>query len=298
MTTKTKNTVIIALILLGIIIVGGLFDFVYQKGKINDKQKTLKELKLYQLDTEALKEQLKFLQTRVAQLDSILASRKYVIPFNVSQSSFFDFVNKITYRFSPYSYVNIEYQDTEPSSNFSKYNYILTGAAEFDDFFQLVYAIEESKYLKKISNVELSNNVKVDQDGTPHYLVNFKFRVQVYFSNDERFAFKGGFENNLKSNPAYDIFYPLIRMEIPPNKEGLLDVQTAQLLALIPDGAFLSDASGNTYLLWEGDKVYLGYLTNINYQNNEVNFVLNKGGIIENVKLQLQKVNKENKAGK
>jgi len=74
------------------------------------------------------------------------------------------------------------------------YNYILTGAAEFEDFYHLVYAIEESKYLKKISNVELSNNVKVDQDGTPHYLVNFKFRVKVYFSNNERFAFKGGFE--------------------------------------------------------------------------------------------------------
>ncbi|MBI5807918.1 MAG: hypothetical protein HZA74_05910 [Ignavibacteriales bacterium] len=298
MTTKTKNTVIIAIILVGIILVGGLFDFVYQKGKIKDKQQKIKELKLYQMDTDALKEQLVFLQKRVAQLDSILANRKYVIPYNITQASFFDFVNKVSFDFSPYSYANIEFQDTEPSTNFMMYNYIVSGVAEFDDFFHLIYAIEESKYLKKISNLELSNNIKVDQDGTPHYLVNYKFRAKVYFSNDERFSFKGGFENRLNANPAYDIFYPLIRMEIPPNKDGLLDVQTAQLLALIPDGAFLADASGNTFLLWEGDKVYLGYLTNINYQNNEVNFVLNKGGIIENVKLQLQKEKKENKAGK
>ena len=66
-------------------------------------------------------------------------------------------------------------------------------------------------------------------------------------------------------------------------------------LALIPDGAFLVDASGNTYLLWEGDQVYLGYLTNINYQNNEVNFVLNKGGIIENITLKLEKEKKPSK---
>ena len=64
---------------------------------------------------------------------------------------------------------------------------------------------------------------------------------------------------------------------------------------LIPDGAFLSDASGNTYLLWEGDQVYLGYLTNINYQNNEVNFVLNKGGVIENYNLKLEKEIKQSK---
>ena len=59
--------------------------------------------------------------------------------------------------------------------------------------------------------------------------------------------------------------------------------------------AQLSDASGNTYLLWEGDQVYLGYLTNINYLNSEVNFVLNKGGIIENYNLKLEKEKKQSK---
>ncbi|MDP3580760.1 MAG: hypothetical protein Q8S39_02420, partial [Ignavibacteria bacterium] len=178
------------------------------------------------------------------------------------------------------------------------YTYNLNGVAKFSDFYRLIYAIEESKNLKKVMNVDLSSNVKVDEDGTPVYMVNYKLVAKVYFSNDDRFSFKGGTENSLEPNPAYDIFYPLIRNEIPPNTEGLLDVQSAQLLALIPDGAFLSDASANTYLLWEGDKVYLGYLTNIDYQNNRVNFVLNKGGVIENVSLQLQKEKKENKPGK
>ena len=46
------------------------------------------------------------------------------------------------------------------------------------------------------------------------------------------------------------------------------------------------------YMLWEGDEVYLGYLTKINYENNTVAFVLNKGGIIEKVQLQLEKEEK------
>ncbi|PKL82004.1 MAG: hypothetical protein CVV24_12390 [Ignavibacteriae bacterium HGW-Ignavibacteriae-3] len=167
--------------------------------------------------------------------------------------------------------------------------------ADFDDLIKLIYAIEESKQLKKIEDVELSNNIKVDSDGTPHFLVTYKFRAKVYFSNDDRFYVKNQKENAIIPNPAYDFFYPLIRNEIPPNIDKLLDVQTAQLLALIPDGAFLVDASGNTYLLWEGDKVYLGYLTNIDYQNTKVNFVLNKGGIIENVTLKLEKEKKPSK---
>jgi len=298
MSTKTKNTIIIAIIFVVIVLAAGAFDYIFQKNKIEDKELQIKELKQYQYDTGVLEEQLASLKKKVAQLDSILANRKYVIPVNVSQANFFEFVNQVSYNFSSDSYVNIEYVDVETYPNYNIYNYNINGIARYADFYRLVYAIEESKNLKKVVNVELSSNVKVDEDGVPLYLVNYKFVAKVHFSNDDRFSFAGGNENSLNPNPAYDIFYPLVRNEIPPNSDGLLDVQSAQLLALIPDGAFLSDASGNTYLLWEGDKVYLGYLTNIDYQNNRVNFVLNKGGVIENVPLKLQKEMKENKAGK
>jgi hypothetical protein len=95
-------------------------------------------------------------------------------------------------------------------------------------------------------------------------------------------------ENNLSTRAYHDAFYPIIRNEIPPNIDMLLDVQGAKLLALIPEGAFLSDVKGNTYLLWEGEQVYLGYLTKIDYEHNTVSFILNKGGIIEKVDLYLQ----------
>jgi hypothetical protein len=289
MSSKLKNTIIMLVIMLILGLAGGLFNYVVLKGKVQDREQKIKELRLYSLDTEKLTEQLILLSARVAQLDSILANRKYNIPFNLPQSDFFDFINNVSFSFSPHSYVNIEYEETETGTNFNIYHFMLNGVAEFKDLNRLVYAIEESKLLKKISLVELSNNIKVDSDGTAHYLVTFRMRVAVYSSSDDRFYVKNFVENKLEPNPVYDIFYPLIRNEIPPNKEGLLDVQSASLLALIPDGAFLSDVNGNTYLLWEGDKVYLGYLTNINYQANEVNFVLNKGGVVENVTLKLER---------
>jgi len=295
MSSKVKNTIIILIIFIAIFIGGGFVRFVIQKGKINDKQKIIGQLKLYQLDTDALNQQLNLLKNRVAELDSILVNRKYNIPYNLTQASFFDFVNQVSFGFSPDSYVNIEFVETEISTDYFIYHYTLNGIAEFNDFVKLIYAIEESKQLKKVSDIDLTNNVKVEQDGTPHYLVSFKFKAKVYYSNDNRFFVQNFKENQIIPNPVYDFFYPLIRNEIPPNKDKLLDVQSAHLLALIPDGAFLSDASGNTYLLWEGDQVYLGYLTNINYQNNEVNFVLNKGGVIENYNLKLEKEKKQSK---
>jgi hypothetical protein len=54
MSTKVKNSVIVGIILLGIILSAGFYDFIYLKRKINQKQQQLKDLKLYQLDTDAL----------------------------------------------------------------------------------------------------------------------------------------------------------------------------------------------------------------------------------------------------
>jgi len=133
------------------------------------------------------------------------------------------------------------------------------------------------------------------EGGRPDYLVSFTMVVAVYFSADDRFAATTMAENKFEYRGIYDFFYPLIRNDIPPNTDNLLDVQGAKLLALIPEGAFVADASGNTFLLYEGQEVYLGYLTKIDYDNNRVTFILNKGGIIEKTELYLQK---EDKPGK
>ncbi|MBU1099058.1 MAG: hypothetical protein KKA84_01545 [Bacteroidetes bacterium] len=288
MSGKVKNTIILFIILLIIGIGGAVYTYVLQKGKIDEREKKIEDLMMYQMDTEALIEQLTVLKKRVVELDSILALRKYNIPQNLSQSSFYDFVNKVTFSFSPNSFVNIEYDRLDNLTDFSYYVFRLSGTAEFNDIYKLIYAIEQSKELKKIIDASMNNFVKVDDDRTPHYLVTFNLTAAIYFSVHDRFASAEFVENRLIPNPVYDIFYPLIRNEIPPNTDNLLDVQDASLLALIPDGAFLADPEGNTFLLWEGDRVYLGYLTEIDYEKNSVEFILNKGGIIEKISLTLE----------
>ena len=137
----------------------------------------------------------------------------------------------------------------------------------------------------------MGNMIQTDEEGIPLFLVSFEMNTLVYFSNDNRFAPEVFVENDLRTGPIYDAFYPLIRNEIPPNIDELLDVQGSKLLALIPEGAFIADNNGNTYLVWEGEQVYLGYLTKIDYEENNVSFILNKGGIIEKITLELDREN-------
>ncbi|NLT51396.1 MAG: hypothetical protein GXX85_10805 [Ignavibacteria bacterium] len=297
MNRKLKNTLIfLGLLILALVI--GLIPIYLQGQKIDDKEKELEQYRRQEYNTDELTLQLEQLKVEFSKLDSILSSRKFNIPVNLSQSRFYDFITKVSFNFSPQSYVNQEFVSVEKKEHFSIYNYRLTGVAYFNDVYKLLYAIEQSKELKKVSSVSLANYVKVDDEGIPYYLVNFSLDIQVLNSDNDRFASSNFKENKLVPNQIYDVFYPQIRNEIPPNVDNLLDVQSAQLLALIPDGAFLADAKGNTYLLWDGDEVYLGHLTDIDYDRNQVNFILNKGGIIERVSLklenkQLEKTNKK-----
>lgn len=298
MNRKLLSTILLITIFLIIAIVGSGYTYYFQGNKIEANEKQLKDLKINAQNTEDLEMQLADLKVKIAEMDSILSLRKYVIPTHVLQSDFFKFINRVSSKFSDNSYVDVEYAGESAEGSFSKYSYKLKGVAEFNDLFNLIYSTEESKELKKISKGNLTNFVKVDDDGMPHYLVNFVLESQVYFSNNDMFASTIYTENKLNTNPLYNIFYPLIREEIPPNIDNLLDVQTAQLLALIPDGAYVSDASGSTHLLWEGDKVYLGYVTKIDYATNEVKFILNKGGVIEHVTLKLEQKNNSNEKEK
>ncbi len=289
MNRKLKNTLVLVGLLILILAVGGSYLFIIQRGKIESSKKKIDELNKTHYDTGQLKAQFQQLLNKSNTLDSVLSARKFNIPQNLSSINFFNFVNEVSAKFSPKTQVDVEFDGQKKDKEFFYYTYKVKGSGDFNDLYGLVYAIEQSKELKKIPDVAVSNMISTDKDGTPNFLVNFNMDVNVYFSSNNRFSTTKFVENNLNTSPMYDIFYPLIRSQIPPNVDNLLDVQGSKLLALIPEGAFIQDSKGNTYLLWEGQKVYLGYLTKIDYDHNTVSFILNKGGIIDNEVLSLQK---------
>jgi hypothetical protein len=288
MNKKLISTLSVLALLIIILVAGGIYIFVIQRGDISERQEKLDELSKNVYDPVELENRYSDLQKQSAELDSILANRRFNIPQGISSIKFYNFVNSIVANFPEETTVNVEYIGQTPDKEFFFHEYKLTGSGNYNDFYKLVYAIEQSKELKKISKVSLTNLVKIEEE-IPMFLVNFEMLTKIYFSSDNRFAPAEYVENNLATGPVYDAFYPLIRNEIPPNVDNLLDVQGARLLALIPEGAFVADNKGNTYLVWEGEQVYLGYLTKIDYDNNTVSFILNKGGIIEQVTLELDR---------
>ena len=292
---KRNNKTLFALIIIFLVIttVGGIYSLLVQKHQINAAAIKLDYLKTNYSDISKINIQLENAQQKATVVDSFLFSGRFTIPRNISQSKFYNFIDSWSGDHSLYTFTNTEYLNKGVENGFNYYTYKVSGSGSFDGVYGLIYAVEHSKDLMKIQTAELINNTIVDSKGVPHYIVKFTLQVKEYYSQSDQYAAVFYSENNLRASDLYDAFYPLVRNEIRPNTEHLPDIQGASLISLVPQGAFIMDASGNTTLMEKGDPVYLGNLMDIDYEHESVTFVLNKGGIVEFETLKLGQLNKK-----
>jgi hypothetical protein len=292
---KKKNRILLYLIIVFVLVTvaGSIYILAVQNKELDKKDKRLAELKANYANLKTLQVQLKNAEVKVAEIDSLLFEGKFTIRQNLPQSNFFNFVDTYSDDNTLYTYTNTEFVSVGNENGFNYYSYKVSGNGTFDDVYGLVYAIEHSKELKKIESADVSGATIVDSKGIPHYLLKFNMDVKVYFSSNDQFAEANFTENNLTTGRLYNAYFPLVRNQIRPNIDDLPDVQGATLLSLVPQGAFITDSQGNTILLKKGDRVYLGYLDDIDYENKTVTFVLNKGGILEYETLKMGIKNKK-----
>ena len=118
-------------------------------------------------------------------------------------------------------------------------------------------------------------------------ILPFDMEIKAYFATVEDLQNDAKKLSDVKVATAQDPFYPSILRNLPLNTDALLEVEQASLKAIIPGKALIADNGGEIHVLREGDRVYLGYLTRIDTENNLVEFTLNKGGIIEKIVLNL-----------
>jgi hypothetical protein len=281
MNRKIKNAIILIVVFIIISALGSYYSLSVQGKDISLKNEKLTKLRADYASVELIKAKLIEIEKRVFVVDSLLFTGKFIIPKDLSQSKFFDFVEFYSNDNTLFSYTNTEFISQNSELGINYYTYKVSGRMNYNNVYHLIYAIEQSKELKKIVKANLKGTNKVSKKGGPSYLVEFGLEVRVYYSSNDQFAAVNFVENNLIPKSIKDAYYPLIKVSIKPNKSNLPDIQQGALISLVPQGAFITDSDGNTILIQKGDKVYLGHLAEIDYDNHTVTFVLNKGGFIE-----------------
>jgi hypothetical protein len=285
---KIRNSIALGILLFLILAVG-----TYIRAFNLPKQAKEYENKIKQIDTEL--QNTPNLVNQFNELSALLTDtqkrwegrNKDIPPVDVTSQSYAYFSRLID--LSGYVKLDMLYNGTQQMQNYGYNIYNLKGEAPFDNLYRFIWHLENNRKLYKIESVNLRGvEVAPKEETEGHVLVTFDMVVHAYFSNVAELASSMG-ERPIRPNTLnVDPFHPVIASGIPPNLRDLVEIERADLKAVIPGKAFVLDQNNDIQTLNEGDEVYLGYVTRIDPEVGRLECTLNKGGIIEKVELTIR----------
>ena len=295
MTFKQRNSIILGAQTLLIGIVGVYLLARYYPKKFDLVRKDLEHCDKTLSELHQRESYLNELNLKVDENRAALAGWNKVVEANISMGDILDFLNKIQQQHGSFKF-SLAFQRDVHSADYSYKVFNLSGEGDWESIFALVWILENGPKIFAIEKLELRGVETMEEDDeAPFYsrfkmVIPFNMQVKAVYSNGVTLA-------DLPVNTSADylvqlpvgknIFYPAIIHNLPPNEYGLLEVERAELKALFPGKAIIADNQGTIHSLLEGDPVYLGYLLKINQPQNAVEFLLNKGGIVEKFSLKL-----------
>ncbi|MFZ0389095.1 MAG: hypothetical protein WAN36_01445 [Calditrichia bacterium] len=287
MTYKIRNIMVLAAFCGLVGLVGGFFIFYYYPGKIKKLNTEIENTQKQIAALDGIEEQFLQLEEVIRTQEQRLESLDKRVLAEVSPAATYKYLNTIL-NYSGTLDFNLYYSGGKKDKGFSYNVYRVKGEGSFQNIYRFLSYLDYGPEFYRIN--KLSMRLMESKDGiTGRYQVTVPFEIELWalFSEVKNLPEIKRTLNDVKIENVSNPFYPLIQRNIPTNTRNLLEVERAELKAVLPDKAMIADNNGEIHVLRVGDEVYLGYLKSIDHANNRVEFVLNKGGIVETYALDL-----------
>lgn len=288
MSYGVRNTLILLVVLFTFIGGGWSYIYFYQAPKVDKLQQETEKTRQELTQKQQKADRYPVLQNRYEEATRFFNNYNKSLYPNSNEDNVYEFLNTISSG-SAYTDFTFNFSDSTKKGKYGTLNMQISGQGYYRNFVNFVRQIELNKPLNKIKNVSVSPINDLESYGK----VNFNFAITSYY---DRVKLLGNSELSISNNlvgSVYNPYFPLIR-SIKKNEENLINVEESSLLAVSSNKVFLLDQNGVMKQLSQGDEVYLGELSRININKGTASFVLNKGGIIERVTLQVN--NEENQS--
>jgi hypothetical protein len=295
MSFKQRNTIVLLIQTLLVCTVGAFLLIKYYPDQMAS---TRQELDRYETTLAKLPERedyLAQLEREIEESKIRLSGWNKSVEATVSMAGVLDYLNRIQEQFGSMKFTLTYVKDVN-QGDYGYKVFTFSGEADWSALFALIWSLENGPKIYAIEKLSLRGvETMEEEEEPPHYS---RFRVVVPFNLQIRAVYAScaslaDFPSNSKNSmllqipDGINIFYPAIIHNLPPNDEGFLEAERAELKAIFPAKAIIADHLGNIHSLTEGDPVYLGYLLKINQPQSAVEFLLNKGGIVEKLILKL-----------
>lgn len=182
--------------------------------------------------------------------------------------------------------------------DFSYYTFKVRALATFTQMYHFVWHIENNREFYRIKDLKVTHKTVYKENSKTlipkrYDMVEFSFDLDAYFNAKYGIAAS---EEELtpvplellpKHDPSHNSFYPLIRTDLPPNDELLLDIEKAKLVSVVGDRAIF-ESDDYSHIVAAGDRIYLGEVLAVDPRTATVRVRQNKGGRIFTIDLRLE----------
>lgn len=289
MSYALRNTLALGIVLLLTLLGGGYWTRVRMGGQLEklrkvetERRKRWDEVKQRYAGYETARVALESLKTKWVALPK-------TIPLESSTASVFAYLNDLTaVDRSPLQF-SFDFQRDVKESEYGYGVYRVRGSGSFRDVYNLIWRIEHESPLMKMASIEIQRKEMKEGDRTRSEM-QFEMVLHAYYSHRKMPTHRGTMAYDVRDPfVGYDPFDPLVQETLPLNTEGLVEVEKAILEAITADRVVVRDSGGKRWTFRMGDRVYLGQLGTILPDARQAVFVLNKGGIVKRVVLEMGK---------
>jgi hypothetical protein len=284
----TRNSIALGVLLVLILVGGGYWTSLRQPEKLHNIEEQIKKVDFELLNTPDLLSMYNSVQSELTEWEERWGRRTKDIPTQDVTTETNAYLNSVILS-SGRVKVDVQYMGPKQEGKYGYNVYSLRGEGPFYSLFRFIWYLENGRRLFKFPKMVLKEIIAQDSPGEEKSpVVQFQAEMRAYYSSivdlSGNVAWRDTAAAFIDTNP----FWPLVRPDLPKNTEGLLELARAELKAVIPGKAFISDSKGKLWTLGVGDNVYLGYVSKISPEDGAVEFVLNKAGISEIVVLKVR----------
>lgn len=289
-----KNTVVLLVLAALVAGAGGYYTYVRLPDRIDELEQREKVLRLKESKLSELFEAEATSRKRARRMKALWKSRYKTIPGTLRTAEVIQYINERTR--SGYENMGITFKGTETGPHFKTLTFRVHGQGFFAHLYRLLWQIEQRRELFRIENLEIQHrNItrpRPDGSGEERFIMTeFSFNLNAYFggmpgvSAPEQMAAIPT-EVLPPESPEVNPFYPVVMKELPPNQYDRINVESDALVSIVGQEAHF-ERKGSVRKVAEGERVYLGRLTDVDPKQGRVVARLNKGGIYDRVVLSL-----------
>ncbi|PIS27829.1 MAG: hypothetical protein COT43_08565 [Candidatus Marinimicrobia bacterium CG08_land_8_20_14_0_20_45_22] len=256
-----------------------------KQDRLAQLQKSFSELNGYEKQLNQISDQLKYYPKTILPEQTIHQTYRYLEEID-RYGTFFNF---------RFNLLGVKRKD-----NVSTASYELAGEGNFPKAMRFVRRMEYGSPLYKIESLSLKKkSSKLPTEKTSEADLEIVVRLNgIFFTqikNPDLMALGPYASFQPQEFSVFDPFKPLILNYLPPNIGNLINIENSRLIALTANVAFIQDQQGTVKQVKIGGEIYLGYLSKIDLDKGEAQFLMNRGGITDTYILQLKSSGKGRK---